>query len=313
MNWFTSFEQDLEIAFDEAESILSGLPETFRDQAITYLGRFHALKRGGSQNYISYLLPFWLQEAASVKSEDSRRLTVAMIFAMMYYHLIDEVMDDPQADDKRKLPLANLLLLEFGQIYRSYYPVSSPFWTYYRKYTAEWAEAVALENRSDFFRDNPVGIAHKASPVKLSVAGMLLLTGRDRRISAIEAAVDAVLVTLQMLDDWEDWEKDLREGSYNSLVSAVQQEMQILPDRRPTSEEIKHALYVRDILFTFAEQTDHNAAVLNANAPDLPHLREFHEYLRQNLVQGAQSLREERNLLVHGGLTYWLSKNMNLS
>lgn len=313
MNWFTSFEKELEKAFGEAEEMMSALPEAFRGQAAAYLDRFHALKRDGSQNYICYLLPFWLQESAGTKPDDSKRFTVAMIFVMMYYHLIDEVMDDPESADKRKLPLANLLQFEFLQLYGGYFPAASPFWDYYRKYAAEWAEAVALENGSDFFQEDPVRVAHKAAPVKLSVAGALLLTGRETRIAAFEAAVDTVLVTLQMLDDWEDWEKDLREGSYNCLISAVQRELQIPKDRRPTPEEIRQALYVRDILFTYSERTDHNAAVLAAAAPGLTHLRDFHEHLRQSLKQGAQSLQEERNLLKSGGLEYWLSKNNTLS
>lgn len=309
MNWFTSFEQDLEIAFDDAESILSGLPEAFRDQAANYLDRFRILNKAGSTNYICYLLAYWLQETAKAKPEDSRRFTVAMIFVMMYYHLIDEVMDDPETGDKRKLPLANLLQLEFWKIYANYYPASSPFWHSYRKYTAEWAEAVAFENQSDFFQEAPVRIAHKASPVKLTAAGMLLLNGQEELLPGFEKAVDHVLVTLQMLDDWEDWEKDLREGSYNALISEVQRELQIPRDRRPKPEEIKHALYVRDILFTYAERTAHNATVLDQTAPGLTHLKEFHEFLRESLKQGAHSIRKERELLAQGGLMYWLSKN----
>ncbi|MGG3454949.1 hypothetical protein D3C81_1217620 [compost metagenome] len=309
MNWLTRFEQDLGIAFDDAEHLLSELPEEFRNQAINYLERFRILNKAGSTNYICYLLAYWLQEASNSKLEDCRRLTVAMIFVMMYYHLIDEVMDDPEVSDKRKLPLANLLQFEFWKIYSSYYPAASPFWHSYRKYTAEWAEAVALENQNDFFQEDPVRIAHKASPVKLTVAGLLILNGQEARLPAFEKAVDVVLVTLQMLDDWEDWEKDLREGSYNALISEVQRELQIPRDCRPNQEEIKHALFVRDILFSYAERTDHNAAVLDQTAPTLTHLIDFHEYLRQSLKQGAQSLREERELLAQGGLLYWLSKN----
>lgn len=313
MNWLTRFEQDLSIAFDDAERIIAEMPEKFRNQAADYLDRFRILNKAGSTNYICYLLAYWLQETAKAKPEDSRRFTVAMIFVMMHYHLIDEVMDDPEARDQRKLPLANLLQLEFWKIYSGYYPASSPFWDSYRKYTAEWAEAVAFENQSDFFQEDPVRIAHKASPVKLTVAGMLMLNGQEGLLPAFEKAVDLVLVTLQMLDDWEDWEKDIREGSYNALISEVQRELQIPRDRRPNPEEIKHALHVRDILFAYAERTDHNAAALDQTAPMLTHLIEFHEYLRQSLQQGARSLREERELLAQGGLMYWLSKNKNPS
>ncbi|MCK8485737.1 hypothetical protein M0651_00950 [Paenibacillus sp. MBLB2552] len=313
VDWLSRFEQDLSIAFEDSERILMEMPEEFREQAINYLDRLRLLKNAGSTNYICYLLAFWLQEVAKVKPEDSRRFTVAMIFVMMYYHLIDEVMDDPNAGDKRKLPLANLLQLEFWKIYSSYFPASSPFWISYRKYTAEWAQVVALENQIDFFQVEPVRIAHKASPVKLTVAGMLMLSAKEELLSDFEKAVDMVLVTLQMLDDWEDWEKDLREGSYNALISHVQRELEIPKDRRPNHEEMKHAIYARDTLLSYAERTDHNAAVLHSTAPALPYLIDFHDYLRNSLTQGAKSLREERELLAQGGLIYWLSKNKNLS
>ncbi|MGG6314273.1 hypothetical protein [Paenibacillus macerans] len=310
MNWLTSYEQDLEFAFRDAEEILSAMPEGFRGRAIGYLDKFHALKEHRSKNYICYLLPYWLRKASGAKQEDCHRFAVANLFGMMYYHLVDEAMDEPEAKSKFQLPLADLVRFEFMHIYSGYFPASSPFWAYYRKYAAEWADAVTLENVNDFFQEDPVRVAHKASPVKLTVAGTLLLTGREQLIPEWEAAVDTVLVTLQMLDDWEDWEKDLREDSYNCLISTIQKELGIPRDRRPTSEEIKQAIFVQDILSIYALRADRNHEALSGISGLLPHLFEFHDDLRRNVNQGAQKLQKERNLLMGGGLEYWLSKNM---
>ena len=151
------------------------------------------------------------------------------------------------------------------------------------------------------------------STTEIGPVDLVIIAVKTTANAALETLIppllheSTVLVTLQMLDDWEDWEKDLREGSYNSLISVVQHELQIPSDRRPTPDEVKHALHVRDILFIFAERTDQNAAILEANAPGLTHLHEFHDYLRTNLRQGAESLKDERNLLAQGGLAYWLA------
>lgn len=310
MNWFTSFEKDLGVAFADAESILSSLPARFRGPAADYLDKFHALKENRSKNYICYLLPYWLKESARTEPKEIHQFAVANLLGMMYYHLIDELMDAPGQKGKYQLPLADLIRFEFTQLYSNYFVATSPFWTYYRKYAAEWADAVTRENECDFFQEDPVQIAHKASPVKLCIAGSLLLTGRENLIPTFEAAVDTVLITLQMLDDWEDWEKDLQEGSYNCLISIIQNELHLPNGIRPTSEEITKALYVQDILSRYAELANDNHNCLANIASSIPHLYQFHDYLRQNLQQGACQLRQERDLLMQGGLEYWLSKNM---
>lgn len=312
MQWLSNFEGDLEQAFTKAENILATLPDTFNRPALAYLDKFHALKDGRSKNYICYLLPFWLGENVEVHVTDSQNFAVANIFGMMYYHWIDEMMDEPEAKSTQKLPLANLIHFEFTRIYSSYFPAESPFWDYFKKYVTEWAEAVTQEQHRDYFQEEPVAIAHKASPVKLSIVSSILLANEDNKdlISQLEDAVDTVLVTLQMVDDWQDWEKDLLEGSYNCLISMVQSQLHIPRDRRPTHEEIKQALYATDLLLRYAERAEINHEILHAIEPIAPHLYQFHGFLCENVKQAARQIEEERQLLQKGGLAYWLSKNV---
>ncbi|RUT46729.1 hypothetical protein EJP82_10860 [Paenibacillus anaericanus] len=312
MQWLSSYEGDLGQAFTKAEHILSGLPTTFSQPALAYLDKFHVLKADSSKNYICYLLPFWLQDNSGVSINDCRNFAVANIFGMMYYHLIDELMDEPEAKSAHQLPLANLIHFEFTQIYSNYFPSDSPFWSYYKKYVTEWAEAVTHEQHRDYFQEAPSAIAHKASPVKLSIVSSLLLIEHDNQeelIPLFEDAVDTVLITLQMLDDWKDWEKDLQEGSYNCLISMVQSNLQIHKARRPTHEEITQALYASVLLSHYAQRAETHHESLRIIEPYAPRLYEFHAYLCQNIHEGANHIEKERNLLQQGGLAYWLSKN----
>ncbi|RCX20555.1 hypothetical protein DFP94_103286 [Fontibacillus phaseoli] len=310
MKWLSPYEHELHLAFTEAEAILATFPESFRKPALDYLDKFHVLKENRSKNYICYLLPFWLQEHAGLASGDVRRFAVANIFGMMYYHLIDACMDEPEAVMAQQLPLAEFIHLEFVQIYSGYFPGGSPFWTYFKKYVSQWAEAVSGEKTSDFYHDDPVRMGHKAAPVKLTVAGSMLLVNREADIPRLEEAVDNVLVTLQLLDDWQDWEKDLNEGSYNALVSIVQSELKIPRERRPAPEEIRQAITVQSVLANLAEHAERNHESLVKYRTLVPGLYQFHESLRDNLKEGAIEIENERNLLQRGGLGYWLSKNM---
>ncbi|HEY4391740.1 MAG TPA: hypothetical protein VGN02_10390, partial [Paenibacillus sp.] len=169
MDWLTRYEEDLGLIFSRAESILATFPEEFRSPALNYLDKFHALKEQRSKNYICYLLPFWLHEEVPSSLDNVHQISIANIMGMLYYHLIDETMDNPILVSRRQLPLAQLIHSEFIKIYSALFPSPSPFWTYYDKYIGEWAIAVTYENEQHFFQENPVRIGHKAAPVKLSI------------------------------------------------------------------------------------------------------------------------------------------------
>ncbi|MGG4554328.1 hypothetical protein [Paenibacillus humicus] len=308
MRWLLNYEEDLQQAFTTADKLLSGLPPSFSQPARDFLDKFHVLKENRSKNYICYLLPYWLKEKSTVPITDCRQIAIANIFGMMYYHLLDDLMDNPEARFKHQLPLADLIHFEFLNIYRSYFPADSPFWPYFRKYIAEWADAVTYENSNNFFLEAPVRVAHKAAPVKLTVAAICLLSNQENMIPLLEDSVDTVLITLQMLDDWMDWEKDLKEGSYNCLIALIETKQQLTEMRRPTPDEIRQAIYTQGILSEYAQQAETHHQALSGVRCYTQHLYDFHEFLVHNIRQAAKQIEKDRKLLENGGLEYWLSK-----
>lgn len=311
MIWLSNYEKELDLAFNQAAQILTTLPPSFNKQALDYLDKFHALKHKRSKNYICYLLPYWLQKYFNVNMTATRDFAVANIFGMMYYHLIDEIMDQPIKPSKYQLPLADLIYLEFHTIYSKYFPYDSPFWSYYKQYIVEWAEAVTEESEHDYFQTDPILLAHKASPVKVAIVGSMFVTQctNSTLIVQIEDAVDLVLLTLQMLDDYEDWEKDLKEGSYNCLLSMIQVELRIPQYRRPNIEEIKQALFVQDILVKYAGIAVNHHEQMTTIQQYAPDLVLFHKFLYENLIEAGSQIAKDRLLLQSGGLSYWIAKN----
>lgn len=128
-------------------------------------------------------------------------------------------MDSQESSAYEKLPLANLLYVEFLNIYRILFPEPSAFWILFNRYIMEWADSVSNENTSDYFLNDRVKIAYKASPLKLSSTAALLMSGKSDLVPQAEELIHSVLLTLQMLDDYEDWKEDLSAGNYNCLLS----------------------------------------------------------------------------------------------
>lgn len=309
-DWFDAYREDMQWAFDEAEQIITKMPGVFRTTALKMLDEAHALKEDNPNNYISFLLPLWLRSCSQLSIQDTRRLSLANIFGMMYFQTIDYVMDSPGESPPELLPLANLLQQQFFHIYSSYFPAESAFWDYYRIYLQQWADAVTYENQENYFLDNPVRMAHKAAPIKLSVASSLMMSGQISLIPQLEDATDYALITLQMLDDVMDWKKDMKEANYNSLVAFVRAELQIPADQAVSAEQIEQVIYIKDGLNRYAEQAAANHLQVEAINELVPHLRDFSYHLLEELRNAAENIEKDRMLLQTGGLNYWLSKNV---
>jgi hypothetical protein len=315
LEWFKAYEEDLKWAFEEAARRTAALAPPFDGQAREYLDRFNLFEREVPTNYICFLLPFWIEAAAQQRRETSRTLSLANLFLMMAFMLQDKAMDKPDADLPQTLALSRLLHTEFMMIYARLFPADSLFWTYFRKYEAEWARAVAFEAARDWFHEEPLMLGHKAAPVKLAATAQLLLSPRlgagerQQLIQEVETAVDHTLVVLQLLDDWEDWDQDLESGSYNSLVSLAREVLQLPQDLPLPAAEMKNALYTHGLLSRYAQWSRHWDEAVTCIREVAPELHAFYQFLTDNLRNGARQIEEERQLLQSGGLHYWLMKS----
>ncbi|KGE19227.1 class 1 isoprenoid biosynthesis enzyme [Paenibacillus wynnii] len=309
MNWLHDYEEELRIVFHDCRHIISQFPDPLNAYGLSYLHHFNVFETESHKNYICYLLPFWFQENGRLTAQDCRQMSIGNVFLMLYFFIQDDLMDTSTTSAFSTLPLANLLYIEFLNIYRSYFPGKSPFWTYFNRYISEWAESVSNENREDYFRVEQVKVAYKASPLKLSSTAALLLSDQDTLIPQSEEMLHYVLLTLQMLDDYEDWKEDLEEGSYNCLLSLTRQELNCDKDSL-TQADVKEFIYTNRGLERFTQIAwDHHNRLLGYSLK-VPNLLDFHHRLTNNLMQISAAIETEKKLLQSGGLHYWLSKNM---
>lgn len=308
MDWLHDYEEELRLVFQESRSIISKFPEPLNSQGISYLDHFNVFTTGSHKNYICYLLPFWFQKGYNLSPDDTYKMSMGNVFFMLYFFIQDDLMDSTDSAHA-KLPLANLLYIEFLNIYRSYFAPYSSFWSSFNCYISQWADSVSHERERDYFLNDRVKIAHKASPLKLSSTGILLLTGNDSLVAQSEDLIDDVLLTLQMLDDYEDWEQDLAEDNYNCLLSLTRSH---LPDDHKilTEGEVKDFIFTTSGLNTYANIAQATHHKLAAYEIDAPHLVSFHQVLVRNLQHISAAIEAEKQILQSGGLYYWLSKNI---
>ncbi|WP_405107512.1 hypothetical protein MHH28_27370 [Paenibacillus sp. FSL K6-1217] len=313
MDWLHAYEDELRVVFEESRRVISAFPEPLNARGLSYLNQFNVFHPDSHKNYICYLLPFWLQDSCSLSPELARRMSAGNIFLMLYFFLQDDLMDSPEASAAQTLPLANLLYVEFLATCLPLFPADSPFWPCFSRYIREWADSVNGEAGSDYFLNDRIRISHKASPLKLSSTAALLLSGQSSSIPEAEEMIHTVLLTLQLLDDYEDWEQDLEDGSYNCLLSLARSSTGIAAGEPLTEAAVKNFIYVSGGLADYAATAQANHLKLLEAALELPLLVSFHLVLVQNLQQIAETIEAQKQILLGGGLDYWLSTQPNLS
>lgn len=335
MLWYERYKSRLTCLYGDALDTIAGFPQPLNELGLAYAKKFDPVDNDGGKDYICTLLPYWLQEPASLTDKQCGQLALANIYGMLYFFIQDDVMDSKVAsgDWKSQLALGNLLQLEMFRIFRELFPSDSPLWDYYNGYVRAWADSVVNEGNANYFLTNPLLTSGKASPVKVCVAGAWLLAAeawlerdchaqeagmfefvRDR-IRLTEEAVNTALMTLQMLDDWADWRDDLADGSYNGLLamiasgrdgigtaSAVSCDIPVFSTEGLTPERIEAAIYVRGCMKPYAEVAApyHEQLLTNPYAP--PDLVAFNSHLLDSLQEIASQLAERKRKLLGGGI-----------
>lgn len=309
MDWYQKYKTQLQAIYAEAEIAIAAFPAPLHEIGLVYADKFNPVKHDDGKDYICTLLPYWMKEEAGITDEQCHSLALANVFGMLYFFIQDDVMDGtPDSGWKSKLALGNLLYSEMFRVLRELFPSHSPFWSYYDRYVTEWADCVVNENKDNYFVLQPLKTAGKAGPVKIASTGALLLGGKEERVALVEEAVDIVLMSLQMSDDWADWKEDLQDGSYNGLLAMLQADRDHAVVTAPlTADIVETEIYVKGCLNRYAAIAAQNDERLRSMKLASSELYDFHRYIFEHLTAAAARIDSNRELLLKGGLNYFLS------
>ncbi|GBG10879.1 hypothetical protein PAT3040_05649 [Paenibacillus agaridevorans] len=325
MEWYERYKPRIRNVFGQALETIGRFPPPIHELGITYAEKFNPANQDGGKDYICMLLPYWMKEKAEISEEQCGQLALANVYGMLYFFIQDDVMDSKVAggDWKSQLALGSLLQQEMFWIFRALFPSDSPFWRYYDGYVRTWADSVVSEGRGNYFLTNPLLTSGKAAPVKISAVGALLLdasapsTSTEQRIALTEEAIDIALMTLQMLDDWADWEEDLADGSYNGLLAMIAAgwngdfSVKSVPPYNTeglTKERIEAAIYVRCCMKPYANIAGgfQDRLLQNTSAPT--DLLAFNAYMIDTLESIANQHEQRKRKLLGGGINLLFEK-----
>ena len=311
-DWIENFHLEIEHIFAEAAAEIALFPAPMNEDGLALLDGCHPLRRSGGANYISYLLPYWLNERLACDPALCRDLAVGNIYAMLHFFLLDDAMD---AGEKIKgeslrhsLVLGQLFHLLFERRYYRHFPAGSPVWARYEAYIADWAAAVYDEGKAPPDPFDPRGIARKSAPVKLCAACLLLQAGEEERLPFIEEAVDLALATLQLADDWADWQCDLGEESGSVFLTLARRQLSLDAGVPLEERAVKEAVYRHGCLDRLAELAEDNGRRLK-ELPEVPAmLAAFHDAVAGGIREDARKAEETTVTFASGGLSYFLTK-----
>jgi len=307
MEWFTRYTIQLERVYAQAEACIAAFPAPLDCIGLAYANKFNPVTDDNGKDYICSLLPFWIKEPSGISDSQCETLALANVYGMLYFFIQDDVMDsNPSSNWKEQLALGNLLLLEMFRVFRDLFPSKSPFWAYYHHYVTNWAESVTNEDRDNYFMNNPIRTAGKAGPVKIASTGALLLAGCPELIAKMELAVDIVLMSLQMSDDYEDWKEDLADGSYNGLLAMIAAGR---PVGMPLTEgDVENEIFIRGCLKPYVQLAIDNDKRLSELESGSSELVAFHKHILNHLNHVHETIESNKNQLLKGGFNYFLSK-----
>jgi hypothetical protein len=309
--WLDPYMLDVKAVFESVEERLRQYPDSLADHALEQLRLLNPVRRDSEHSSIGYITPLWMQYTDGLSPDQAHQLSTACLLHMMYFLNLDDVMDEPTEDAVLKLSLGNLCYMDALQVYSALFEPSSAFWNYFRQLLQDWAVSVNGELHMDYFQQNPLLIAQKASPSLLGAIGSLLLLGQTDRITSICAGLNIVLMTLQMTDDFTDTKQDAEHGNYNSYLSHISAALQQEYPTFPLNESTSHNIFNSQFMNSYADIAHHFNDTLTSSNDDLPQLVSLNSYLCKLLVQAIQEIEQRKKGLYQGGFHYWISESQS--
>jgi hypothetical protein len=197
----------------------------------------------------------WVGKAMGLSPEEVESLVLANIYMLAFGRILDDVVDGEQhpADcgsghsAMMMAALHHLWLSQYAIVLADAGPRDRAFWSYFRQYMSEWLGVLMQDTHPAhtfpcYERADWEWLAWQGAPLKICCAAACILSNREGAIPPLVAAVDDIMIAVEMLDATFDWVGDLEAGRYNCFVAYCsdlpQTQEHIDGNRRAVLEEI---------------------------------------------------------------------------
>ncbi|OXM14468.1 hypothetical protein [Paenibacillus herberti] len=316
MKWsLVDAKREAGVIFAEARDGTAQCPEPLRDMLQKLIDRCDPSVREGGSNYMTYLLPIWVGEEAGIPASLSRDFAVGSVYMMLHYFLLDDVMDGEEMDfgPKASLAAGQLLHTMFVERYGRHFNGSAGLWNYYYSYTEQWSTAVSQEGIRQAEPRNAIGLALKSAPVKIGAAAAWLAAGKPERIPVAEQAVELALASLQLADDWADWQEDLTAGEErsNAFLTLARRALDLPEEQQLTEKLVRRAIFHYDALDKLTVLIHDHRCSLSGLGEAPPGLVGFQQAVLEGVEADVQSIRQTAsNLAAQGGFSHFVSNSL---
>lgn len=197
----------------------------------------------------------WAGEALGLAPDVINSLVLANVYMLAFGRILDDLVDGEHEPSANNLghsalmtaALQHLWLEQYANLLADAGERGRRFWPYFRGYMSQWLEVLmpGKESRSVFrcYDDADwAKLAWQGAPLKVCCAAAALLADREHAIPAFAAAIDDIMVAVEMLDATFDWLGDLEAGRYNTFVAYCsdlpQSDEHVYANRRAVLEEV---------------------------------------------------------------------------
>ncbi len=211
--------QEAEVVKVEIEQLQSKWPEGVK------------LDLGIKKIYYECLPYLFYDLFTSLSLTNIRQLNLAIKLLVSSAYIYDKLMDGQHqyCSIESGLRVQAMQFESYQQLNYLFNP-ESMFWDKFRKYVAEYAQLSLQEEAFKSGKQPWCEYTEKVSLqmavgtgilTKLTVAGLVELSGDDRYTDALNESIDYFSIAIQMLDDLDDWKEDLYTGVPSLLTSRL--------------------------------------------------------------------------------------------
>lgn len=314
MDFIHDFDNEFLSLLPYCEQQIRHYPEPFCTIGLEELRR-HDVTKSKRTSYICYLLAFWLKDEFNMSMELCRKVSIGGIFGMLYFFAQDDLIDSENCENRsEKVLLANLYFGDFIKEYQRLFASESSFWTAFQRHISEWVICNHWEKTThrnvyaDYTEEDLIRLAGKTAPLKIVCDALVQLSGREELVETVYEAIDAVLVSMQMVDDLGDWEKDIVDGNGTYFLTEAMKYNRLIEWDALTVTNVRQALYFGGLVEKLIVVIERNGSKLEKLPLDIPYFKKFNELLRLDCQNVLQKMNNRKRELLDGGLDAMLKR-----
>lgn len=314
-----NYQTQISKILKECEHIVNTYPSPFKDNALNYMKSLNIIESEKRKGGFCYNMPFWFENTFKLKEEYSYIIALGNCFALLYFMAQDEIYDNKNDDTIDILiPLSNLFYLDFISCYRKLFNSESYFWVYFNKYIQEWAISITWEKKehykkaNDYSEEDLITLSRKASPLKIPYTAICFLTNHKDYINNFEDMVDYDQAAYQMVDDWFDWKKDIKNSSYTYLLVEAYKYCNLETPLMLEEIHVNKAIYFGNIMDKIIKKALHFLDLANESISkiNIPYLKIYLEQEKKLCNSIASSISKEKDI-IHGNSLNNFVLNLN--